>query len=272
MVLLHADLKPGYHFCCLYETDDERRAILIPFLRQGLAQYEKVIYIVHSHTVESVLDQLRKQWMDIDSYLARGQLDIVTSASTYLRNGIFNPEAMIALIRAEIDRALAKGYVGLRAAGDMTWTLEKPQGFHRLIEYEAKANMLFSDSKITALCEYDRRRFSPLLLRNVLYTHPRVVLRSQIYENFCYLPPGEFLRDDFAATFLHHCIKNMRARNALQKEFCDLREQLKIVSQERILELRKVNEALQEEIAKRMRVEDELQKANQALRALHKRD
>ncbi len=28
-----ADLKPGDHLCCLYNTEEEHRAVLTPFLR-----------------------------------------------------------------------------------------------------------------------------------------------------------------------------------------------------------------------------------------------
>ena len=31
-----SDLKPGDHICCLYQTEKEHRALLTPFLRQGL--------------------------------------------------------------------------------------------------------------------------------------------------------------------------------------------------------------------------------------------
>ena len=41
-----ADLKPGNHLCCLYETEEEHRAVLTLFLRQGLEKGEKVFCIV----------------------------------------------------------------------------------------------------------------------------------------------------------------------------------------------------------------------------------
>jgi len=38
------DLKPGDHVCCIYDTDEEHRNIITPFLRNGPGQNEKVVF------------------------------------------------------------------------------------------------------------------------------------------------------------------------------------------------------------------------------------
>ena len=73
-----AGLSPGDHLCCIYETEGEHRALLTPFMRQGLERGEKVIYIVDAHTAEEVLIYLREDGVELDSYLQSGQLGIVT--------------------------------------------------------------------------------------------------------------------------------------------------------------------------------------------------
>ena len=52
------DLVPGDHLCCIYETEEERRAWLIPFIRQGLEHGERVLYILDAHTAEEILNYL----------------------------------------------------------------------------------------------------------------------------------------------------------------------------------------------------------------------
>jgi hypothetical protein len=54
-----ADLGSGDYPCCPYETEEEHRAVLMPFLRQGLERGEKVVYIVDACTGEAILDYLR---------------------------------------------------------------------------------------------------------------------------------------------------------------------------------------------------------------------
>ena len=48
-------LVPGDHLCHIYETEEEHRTWLMPFIRQGLKRGEKVVYIVDAHTPEEVL-------------------------------------------------------------------------------------------------------------------------------------------------------------------------------------------------------------------------
>ena len=102
------DLAPGDHLCWLYETEEEHRAVITPFLRQGLERGEKVLYIVDAHPAETVLAYLREDGLEVEPYLARGQLCILTSADTYLREGVFDRDAMVARLRSETARALRK--------------------------------------------------------------------------------------------------------------------------------------------------------------------
>ena len=195
------DLKPGDHLCCIYESEEEHRAVLTPYLIQGLERREKVLYIVDAHTAEAVLDYLRERALDVDSFLASGQLAILTRADAYLRDGRFDPDRMLDLLRSETERALAEGWTALRVTGEMTWALRGEPGSERLIEYESRLNEFFPGSRCLAICQYDRRRFAPEVLLDVLHTHPFVLLGTRLFDNSYYLPPAAFLGDRAAGRF-----------------------------------------------------------------------
>ncbi|HUX75038.1 MAG TPA: MEDS domain-containing protein [Anaerolineae bacterium] len=216
-----ADLGPGDHLCCIYETEEEHRSVVTSFLRQGLEQGEKVIYIVDTHTAATILGYLRDEGLDVESHLARGQLAVLTRDEAYMREGVFDPEGMIALLRDETEQALAEGYPALRVTGEMTWALRGLPGSKRLIEYEARLNEFFPGSQCLAICQYDRRRFDPAVLLEVLHTHPIAIIGTEVYDNFYYIPPVELLSDDPAAAELRYCVHNLaerkRAEEALQQ-------------------------------------------------------
>ena len=212
-----ADLGPGDHLCCLYETEEERRAVLTPFLRQGLEQGEKVAYIVDARTAETVLGYLRDDGLAPRPYLARGQLVLLTRDDAYMREGVFDPEGMIALLRAETEQALAEGYPALRVTGEMTWALRGLAGSERLIEYEAKLNEFFPGSQCLAICQYDRRRFDPAVLLDVLYTHPIACVGAEVYDNSYYIPPAELLGHDVAAAKLRRWVQNLAERKRVEE-------------------------------------------------------
>lgn len=189
------ELRPGDHLCCLYEGEDEHRAVIAPFLLKGLELGEKIVYIVDAHTAETVLDYLRELGVDVETSLLLGQFRIVTQNETYLREGFFDPDAMIELLRSEEARALSDGYPALRISGEMTWALKNLPGSDRLMEYEAKLNDFFPGSRCMAICQYDRRRFDSSVLLDVLMTHPLVVVGTKTLESFYYTPPKAFLSD-----------------------------------------------------------------------------
>jgi PAS domain S-box-containing protein len=203
------DVGPGDHLCCLYETEEEHRAVLTPFLCQGLERGEKVLYITDARTAATVIRYLRDEGLDAESYLTRGQLKILTADDAYLKEGVFDPEGMITLLRTETEQALAEGYAALRVTGEMTWALRGLPGSERLIEYEAKLNEFFPSSSCLAICQYDRQAFGADLLLDVLSTHPIAVVGTEVYDNFYYMPPAELLSHDPQAARLLHWVRNL---------------------------------------------------------------
>ena len=206
------ELKPGAHLCCLYSTEEEHQAVLTPFLRRGLEQGEKVLYIMDINTAKVILGYLRAEGLEVDPYLARGQLGLLSVTDAYMRDSHFNPDGMIALLRTETERALAEGYTALRVTGEMTWALRGQSGADQLIEYEAKLNTFFPGSQCLAICQYDQRRFDPAVLLEALVTHPTVVIGTEVFDNIYYIPPTELLGPNRLAATLCRWRGNLATR------------------------------------------------------------
>ncbi|MBI1749114.1 MAG: MEDS domain-containing protein [Acidobacteria bacterium] len=220
-----SDLKPGDHLCGLFETEEEHRALLTPFLRQGLGQNEKVLYIADAHSPEQILNYLRDAGLDVMPFLAAGQLRILSVEDFYLRSGRFDPDAAIALLRSETQRALAEGFSALRATGEMSWALKGGADYDRLIEYEAKLNHFFPGSRCLALCQYDCRCFPPALLLDVLATHPLAVLGTTLYDNSYFLPPKMVLEHHQPSAMLRNWLNNLATRRSLEESLRGALEQ-----------------------------------------------
>lgn len=215
------DLKPGDHLCCIYENDTEHKTVITPFLRLGLENNQKVLYIVDRRTSEIVLNYLKDDGMDVDKYLLRGQLEILTVQDSYMKGGVFDPEKMIKTLAEETTKALEEGYDALRVTGEMSWALRGLPGSERLIEYETQLNNFFPKSKCLAICQYDARVFSPVILIEILETHPIAVIGTEIYENFYYIPPDEFLRDKRPEVILNHWKDNLQLRKEIKQSLAE---------------------------------------------------
>lgn len=185
----------GDHLCLIYRNKKDQFAVVIPFIRQGLENGEKCLYIVDERTAHDVKEALAQEGSDVEACLASGQLTLLVKEETYLKEGFFDPDKMIALLIESTEAALQEGYSGLRVTGEMTWVLSERPGSDRLIEYEAKLNRIFPGSKSLAICQYNETRFSPELLIDVLATHPLVVIDGLVTRNFYFVPPEEFLRE-----------------------------------------------------------------------------
>jgi len=223
------DLMPGDHLCCIYETEEEHRALVTPFLRKGLELGQKVMYIVDAHTAETILDYLEHDSVDVKRYLECGQLLILTQNESYIRNGVFSPDDMINLLRSETEKVLAEGYTALRVTGEMTWALHGLPGSERLIEYEIKLNNFFPGSKSLAICQYDKRRFSPTILMDVLHTHPIAVLGTKVYDNPFYIPPAEMLSQDLPTVKLNHWLRYLTERKEVEEALRESMQRLQTV-------------------------------------------
>ncbi len=191
---------PGQHLCGLYQGEHQRKEMLVPFLHQGLTAGQRALCIVDIRYAEVILGDLRDARTDPQEDLAAGRLCMLTPEQTYVSDGIFDPDRMIDLLRAQADRAVAEGYAALRLVCDMSWAMELPSTCERLIEYESKLNEFLRTSKCLALCLYDRRCFDPALLLDVLGLHPTVVVASRVRKNAAHAPPWDLSGPDAPAS------------------------------------------------------------------------
>jgi len=209
-------MQPGDHYCGVYRTDDDWRAIIVDFVRGGIARNEKVIYLVNLTSADQLRATLASASIDVDALTDKGQLVIITAKEAYLKDGQFDPDRMIAMLAEETDKALAEGYTALRATGEMTWALAGAPGCERLVEYESRVNELFAKHKVYGLCQYDRRRFDSEMLLDLLHVHPNVLFGKEGFDNsqMYYVPPQAFLERDRQSATLDTWLKNLSIKGA----------------------------------------------------------
>jgi hypothetical protein len=209
-----ARMHSGDHYCGIYRTDEDHRAIIVDYIRQGVAKHEKMFYIVNIQTASQLKATLAAANIAVDELVDSGQLVILTAKEAYLKDGQFDPDKMIKLLGEETEKALAEGYSALRATGEMTWALAGEPGSERLVEYESRLNEFFPNSKCYAVCQYDRRRFDAEMLLDILHTHPKVLFGREGFDNseMYFVPNESFSSDDRQGAVLDTWLKNLSRR------------------------------------------------------------
>jgi len=189
-------IKPGDHVCHIYENAAEATAVAVPFIRGGLECGERCYYVADGLSTASMLDGLAKSGVDLAAERSRGALQILTKQDTYMRSGEFVPAAMIDFLAEAEIAARTDGFSGARIVGVMSWALDSPVSMERLVEYEAILDAFLEESRLAICCQYNRTRFDPALLHDILRVHPVIILGEAVCPNPYYEPPELILRRD----------------------------------------------------------------------------
>jgi signal transduction histidine kinase len=214
------------HICLIYESQGEQLAMPVPSIRMGLERGEKCIFIAPEKTLRDVNEALHAIGIDVDEAMDSGRLAVASQEDTYLRNGHFEPDRMIRFLADSLEPAIASGFSSLRVVGEMTWALGGDLGTGQLIEYEAKLNHFVHDHPVAVTCQYDRNRFSPEVILNVIRTHPIVIYGNFVCSNPYYVPPEEFLAPNHAEMEVKRLLANLRDREQANKALRELSRRL----------------------------------------------
>lgn len=169
--------------------------MLAPYVHGGLVAGEKCACIVEVADRPALLAQVRRPGdVDVEGCLASGQLELFTSAESYLRRGSFSGDDMVDFWTTSLDGALgAGGYDAVRHAGDTVVVSEVVEVFDDFAIYESQLNLLVGRYPQTMLCLYDIRELGAGVLLEVLRTHPKLLMGGLVIDNPHYLPPDEYL-------------------------------------------------------------------------------
>ncbi|HXQ34557.1 MAG TPA: MEDS domain-containing protein, partial [Anaerolineales bacterium] len=214
---------PHDHFCSIYESPEEHYAVAVPFMRIGLERGEKCIYIADDGSVEDAREAMQSEGIDVDGAIASKALVLATKDQTYLEHGTFHPDWMFTFWKETTELAMNEGFTALRATGETEWVLRGGRGLERWMEYESRLTHTLSENRCSALCQYNRRRFPPEVILDVIRTHPTVVYGSTVCRNLYYVPPEEFLSTNQTAREVERLLTNIRERERIENA---LREQL----------------------------------------------
>ncbi|SCE91146.1 MEDS domain-containing protein [Micromonospora mirobrigensis] len=165
-------LQLGDHICWAYDDEADGLDAAVTFVATGLRLGQKVICYTDTVTPAGMRQRLETAGVPTESALATGALRVVPATESYLPDGPFLGDAMIAGLADEIDRAERENHPGLRLVGDMAWVRRTGVGVAELSRYEAGLNQLFLDGRAVGMCLYDRRLFPPAQMRAVVAAHP----------------------------------------------------------------------------------------------------
>lgn len=243
------EYKPwGAHFCLFYETRDDLLDLLVPYFKAGLEHHELCLCVASEpFLAEDAERAFCEAVPNFQQHLARGQIEIVSHRHWYLQDGHFDPARVRQGWIDKLHHGLARGFVGLRIAANVSW-LER-QDWDCFADYEAKVDEVLGNLPILGACAYSLTRCSSAEILDVVRHHQFALARRHgVWERL----DGPELQ---------------RAHEEIRILYADLERRV----QERTAELAAANAQLKKEIAERNQVEAVLRETRDRLQHLSRR-
>lgn len=167
----------------LYEKPAERLRALADYFGAGLDRDELCVFVTPDSSPK-VIDDFSSLGLHLDQAVEDGDFRIFEMAETYLPHGKFIANYMLVNVANFVIEAKAKGYTGIRTAGEMSWLDEHPEFLVGATHYETQINGLdTTNPEFTGLCLYPVHEGSSKLIDSALQTHPNFLYDGTVETN-----------------------------------------------------------------------------------------
>lgn len=184
-------VRPG-HICAFFDSVNQKYATVAPYFNEGLAAGDRVLNVVDADSRSEHLRQLAEKNVPLATAMGSGQMQILTSEETYLKDGAEDLEGMLDLMRETLETSRREGR-RVRTCGEMNWIGRSRMSSQRVVEYESRVNEFVPTFDCTLLCVYDLAHTPAAMLSDILATHPFAIIKGRARPNPYFVPPQEYL-------------------------------------------------------------------------------
>jgi len=211
-------LKQGEHLCSVYADTGELLIQAVPYIKAGLLNGERCIYVADQHSKETIVQALKFWGVSADHEMNTGRL-VFWTRHNYRQPGPFDLNTMLNFITQTFSQAVSDGHTGIRLAVEMSWTLNNEVNDDDLVKWEDFINTIsFPGSKISFICQYNRRLLPCPLIAKAVQVHPVVILGEDICPNAHYRPASDVLTAQDGHS-LDNLLSTITGPHRLQRSF-----------------------------------------------------
>jgi hypothetical protein len=163
--------REARHQCLIYNgAPSEQLPALGATLKQKLNDGFRCLYLNSAPMVAGMRSYLSSLGLDVARDVENGHL--VFSSEPPSVGGEFDIRKMLDGLESALDKALADGYKGLWATGDMTFEFGARKNFAKLLEYEYRLEELMARRmELCGICQYHTDTLPQDAPEHALLTH-----------------------------------------------------------------------------------------------------
>jgi hypothetical protein len=188
-----SQLTESRHVCAFFNSEEEEYRVLLPFIRDGFDLGEKAVHIVNQGQSEDHLQRLATAGIDCSAARESGQFELRTNAETYLSDGRFDQDRMLAAFEEMAKGNASGGFPLSRIFCRMDWAMERGSYVDDVVEFESRVNDVWRKHDDIVVCTYHLSKFGGDAIIDILRTHPMVIIGGILQQNPFFVPPEEFL-------------------------------------------------------------------------------
>ena|GEM_PF-3364569 len=167
----------GTHISQLYENKEDLIDILVPYFKAGLENNEYCLWITSNIiTRKDIEEAMNRAMPNFNEYLTAGQIELMPYYNFYLEKDNFVVESIIKKCINFNNKALQKGYYGLRISTDESWIERKY--WKKLLEYERELNNYIKSYRMIFLCTYSYAKCEASDIVDIIQIHQSVLIRK----------------------------------------------------------------------------------------------
>ena len=191
--LAGSSLGDTRHVCAFFRSDDEEYRVLLPFMKDGFDCGHKAIHVVHADQRADHLRRLAAAGIDTTATAERGQFELRSSTETYLRDGRFDQDRMLAAFEQFASGTATHPFPLSRIVCQMAWIAEGRASVDDVIEFESRVNDVWRRHDDAVICTYRPGQFSGDTVIDIMRTHPMVIIGGILQRNPFFVSPEQFL-------------------------------------------------------------------------------
>jgi hypothetical protein len=190
-----SQLCEARHVCAFFNSDEEEYRVLLPFIKDGFECGDKAVHVVNPAQCRDHLQRLAAVGIDTAAAEASGQFELRTNSETYLRDGLFDQDRMLAVFEQLASGRAKGGFPLSRIVCHMDWAAEGRSYVDHLVEFESRVNDVWRRHDDAVICVYDLAKFGGDTVVDIMRTHPMIIIGGILQQNPFFVPPAEFLRE-----------------------------------------------------------------------------